>query len=69
MCYVFTRRGDRSRAGEATAFVVLSLVGFVLNELLMWADTAAGLNYMLVKVGTTAIVILWNSWSCWLDAG
>lgn len=71
MCFVFTRREDLSRSREAAAFVALSLVGLALNELLMWAGTAAGLNYMFVKVGATAVVMLWNFWSRrrWLDAG
>lgn len=40
--FVFT--GGLSRSREAAAFVSLSPVGLALNELLMWAGMAAGLN-------------------------
>ena len=70
MRFVFTRRSDMSRARELAVFVVLSLVGLGLNELIMWVGVAAGLHYLLVKVGATAIVMVWNFWSRrrWLDA-
>ena len=71
MRFVFTRRGDLSRSRELAIFVVLSLVGLVLNEALMWLGVnELGLNYVLIKVAATAIVLLWNFFSRkrWLDA-
>lgn len=72
MRFVFTRRDDMSRARELTAFAALSFVGLALNELIMWLGvTFAGIHYLLVKVGATALVMVWNFWSRrrWLDAG
>lgn len=72
MRYVFTRRDDMSRSRELVVFTVLSLVGLALNELIMWLGVAfAGVHYLLVKVGATAFVMVWNFWSRrrWLDAG
>lgn len=71
MRFVFTRREDLGRAAEATIFVVLSLVGLAINEALMWlGSTALNLNYVLVKVVATCVVMLWNflSRKRWLDA-
>lgn len=71
MQFVFTRREDLGRAAEATIFVVLSLVGLAINEALMWLGaTLLGLNYVLVKVFATAVVMGWNflSRKRWLDA-
>lgn len=71
MRFVFRRREDLSRTAEVTVFVILSLVGLAMNELLMWVgSTVLGLNYVLVKVVATAVVMLWNFFSRkrWLDA-
>lgn len=81
MRYVFTRRDDLSRQKELIAFVALSVIGLVINELIMWlgqeAFTATGIDYtngpyyMGVKILATAVVMLWNFFSRkkWLDAG
>lgn len=71
MRFVFRRREDLSRGAEVTVFVILSLVGLAMNELLMWVgSTLLDLNYVLVKVVATAVVMLWNFFSRkrWLDA-
>lgn len=81
MRYVFTRRDDLSRQKELIVFVALSVIGLVINELIMWlgqeAFTATGIDYangpyyMGVKILATAVVMLWNFFSRkkWLDAG
>ncbi len=71
MRFVFTRREDLSRSAELAIFIVLSVIGLGINEVLMWAGTTAlDLNYVLVKVAATAVVMLWNFFSRkrWLDA-
>lgn len=71
MRFVFQRREDISRSRELVIFVVLSLVGLFINEALMWLGVnVAGLNYVLVKLLATAVVMLWNflSRKRWLDA-
>ena len=40
MRFVFARRDDLSRTREATIFVVLSLIGLLINELIMIAGEA-----------------------------
>ncbi|OUO59927.1 GtrA family protein [Olsenella sp. An270] len=71
MRFVFTRREDLGRAAEAAIFVALSLAGLAINEVLMWLGvTMLRLNYVLVKVAATCVVMLWNflSRKRWLDA-
>ncbi|MDM8270341.1 GtrA family protein [Thermophilibacter provencensis] len=71
MRFVFTRREDLGRGAELTLFVALSVVGLAINELLMWVGaTVLGFHYVLVKVGATAVVMLWNFFSRkrWLEA-
>ena len=70
MRFVFERRDDLSRTAELAIFCLLSLVGLGINAALMWLGTElAQLNYVLVKVGATSVVMLWNflSRKCWLE--
>jgi putative flippase GtrA len=74
MRYVFTRRDDISRRREFTIFVVLSLIGLVINEIIMYFGVMALGNSALmvtaVKLLATVIVMVWNFFSRkkWLDA-
>ena len=72
MRFVFRHREDLSKRREFIIFVVLSLIGLGLNQLIMWGGTAVlGEDwYVLVKVAATGIVMLWNFFSRkhWLDA-
>ena len=71
MRYVFQRREDMTRGKELLIFVALSVVGLGINEALMWLGVnVAHLNYVLVKLLATAVVMLWNFFSRkrWLDA-
>ena len=71
MRYVFQRREDMTRGKELLIFVALSVVGLGINETLMWLGVnVAHLNYVLVKLLATAVVMLWNFFSRkrWLDA-
>ncbi len=75
MCFVFTRRDDLSRRREFIIFVVLSVVGLVINEIIMAAGVAvlgdSALMVTVTKLVATAIVMVWNFFSRkkWLDAG
>lgn len=72
MSFVFERRGDITRRREFILFVVLSTVGLLINEACMWAGTElAAADYRLVKIGATAVVMVWNFWSRkrWLEGG
>lgn len=72
MRFVFRHREDLSKRHEFIIFVVLSLIGLGLNQLIMWGGTTVlGERwYILVKVAATGIVMLWNFFSRkhWLDA-
>lgn len=75
MRFVFTHREDLSRGREFAIFVVLSVIGLGINEVVMWLGlrTVGGspLAVTGTKVVATAIVMLWNFFSRkrWLDAG
>lgn len=61
MRYVFTHRDGMSRRREFVIFVVLSVIGLGLNDLLMWLGTdTIGIDYRIVKIGATAIVMVYN---------
>lgn len=72
MRFVFRHREGLSRRREFAIFLVLSLVGLGVNQLVMWGGTAVlGERwYVLVKVLATGVVMLWNFFSRkhWLDA-
>lgn len=75
MRFVFAHRDDMSRKKEFAIFVILSAIGFALNELIM----ALGVNLLgqaplmvtITKIFATAMVMIWNfiSRKKWLDAG
>ena len=75
MRYVFTHRDDMSKTREFVLFIVLSIVGLIINEIIMWLGTRAfgssGLAVTVVKVVATAVVMVWNfvSRKLWLDGG
>lgn len=75
MRYVFTHRDDMSKGREFVVFIVLSAIGLVINELIMYAGTAlVGTSAFAVtatKLVATVIVMVWNFFSRkkWLDAG
>lgn len=61
MRYVFARREDMSRTREFIIFVVLSVIGLGINDLLMWLGTEfSSIDYRIVKVAATAVVMVWN---------
>lgn len=75
MRYVFSHREDMTPMREFVIFVVLSIIGLLINEAIMWVGTAhlgeSGLAVTVVKVFATAIVMVWNfvSRKIWLDGG
>lgn len=61
MRYVFKHREGMSRSREFTIFVVLSIIGLVINDVLMWTGTElVSFDYRLVKIIATAVVMIWN---------
>ena len=79
MRFVFTHKEDMSRRREFIIFVVLSVIGLIINNALMWAgvelipwpDWLAGHAYLIVKIFATAVVMVWNfvTRKIFLDAG
>ena len=59
--FVFARKPGMSRRYEFIVFVFLSVIGLGLNALCMWLGVAILImDYRIVKVGATAIVMVWN---------
>ena len=61
MRYVFRHKEGMSRRREFVVFVVLSVVGLGINNACMWAGVELlGIHYLVVKIGATFIVMVWN---------
>ena len=60
LTYVFeTENGNRVK--EFVIFVVLSVIGLGINQLLMWfCVDILGIFYMISKIGATAVVMVYN---------
>ena len=72
MRYVFTHKEDMSRRREFVIFVVLSVIGLIINNALMWAGVELlHVHYLIVKIFATAVVMVWNfvTRKIFLDAG
>lgn len=72
MRYVFAHKEGMSRRREFTIFVVLSVIGLGINNLLMWLGTSImGISYLITKIFATAVVTVWNfvTRKKFLDAG
>ncbi len=72
MRYVFSHREGMSRQREFVIFIVLSIIGLVINDALMWVGTEmTPVDYRIVKVLATAVVMVWNfvSRKIFLDGG
>lgn len=61
MRYVFTHKEGMSRRREFIIFVVLSVIGLLINNGCMWAGVELlGIHYLITKIFATAIVMVWN---------
>lgn len=72
MRYVFRHKEGMSRRREFIIFVVLSVAGLIINNLLMWLGTdCLGISYLITKLFATAVVMVWNfvTRKKFLDAG
>ena len=72
MRYVFTHKEGMSRRREFIIFVVLSIIGLGINNLCMWVGAEVfAVHYLIVKLGATFIVMVWNfvTRKIFLDAG
>jgi len=59
--FVFETDKDKNKLKEFVIFVLLSVIGLGINEACMWlAVGAAGIHYMISKIGATAVVMVYN---------
>lgn len=72
MRYVFRHKEGMSKRREFVIFVILSIIGLAINDLIMWIGTGLwGISYLITKIAATAIVMVWNfvTRKAFLDAG
>lgn len=72
MRYVFKHKDGMSRRKEFIIFIVLSVIGLGINDLLMYIGTTIiSVSYLIVKIVVTAIVMVYNfiTRKIFLDAG
>lgn len=72
MRYVFRHKEGMSKRREFVIFVVLSVIGLLINNALMWAGVEfLNIHYLIVKIFATAVVMVWNfvTRKMFLDAG
>ena len=61
MKFVFVRRDDISRKKEFVVFVTLSIIGLLINQVIMWFSVdVLNIFYMFSKIIATAVVMIWN---------
>ena len=61
VCWVFDPSGKHSKSTELVVFVVLSVIGLGINQLIYWLCVEfAGMHYLVSKIGATAIVMVYN---------
>lgn len=61
MRFVFKRKDDMSRRRESIIFIVLSVCGLGINDLLMWLMVdSLYIDYRLSKIVVTVVVAVWN---------
>ena len=61
MRYVFTHKEGMSKRREFIIFVMLSVIGLGINDLLMWLGTGLlAIDYRLTKIVATVVVSGWN---------
>lgn len=59
--WVFNVNGDRSQVQDLSVFMVLSVIGLGINQLIMWlAVDKLDIYYMISKIGATAVVMVYN---------
>ena len=50
-----------SKQKQFIVFVILSVLGLIINELIMWImDSKFGIHYMISKLVATFVVMVWN---------
>lgn len=64
MRYVYVRRKDIPLWREFVRFMLLSFIGLLINDTLMWFGTSfLGITYFITKILAGIIGAFWNFWS------
>lgn len=59
--WVFNVTDDRSQTQDFLVFIILSVIGLGINQLIMWLCVdKLGIFYMISKIGATAVVMVYN---------
>lgn len=59
--WVFDVNNNKSKQENFIVFIVLSIIGLLLTELIMWLGTdIIGINYLIVKIIATILVMIFN---------
>lgn len=59
--WVFNVNKEKSAKKNFIIFIVLSIVGLIITEIIMWLGSdVMGINYLIVKIVATAIVMVFN---------
>lgn len=59
--WVFNVTGERSQTQDFAVFIILSVIGLGINQLIMWLTVdKLHIFYMVSKIGATAIVMIYN---------
>ena len=59
--FVFETDNVKSRIKEFIVFVFLSIIGLGINQLCMWFGVELlHISYLIVKIGATAVVMVYN---------
>ena len=59
--WVFDVSGGRNAVKDFSVFIILSIIGLLINQLIMWLSVdKAGLYYMAAKLIATAVVMVFN---------
>jgi putative flippase GtrA len=59
--WVFNVAGERSKGKDLVVFVILSLIGLGINQIVMWISVEKfAIWYMIGKLIATFVVMIWN---------
>lgn len=59
--YVFKTKEDNNKFVEFLIFIILSVIGLGINQILMWLCVdKLNIFYMISKIGVTGVVMIYN---------
>ena len=61
VCWVFEVNNRYKKSTELIVFIVMSVIGLGINQLVYWLCVEfAGIHYLISKIAATAIVMVYN---------